>query len=301
MDNSNPASAEIVGGDGKRTVKSRKPVKLTLRTCDAAKPEAAEYTLWDMDVTGFGLRVYPSGKKGFCCQWRDRTTGETRRMSLGLLGRVTPDQARDRARTILGQTALGQDPARDAKRRRAEAAERHAKEITIKGLADLYFEASGRGLILNKRRHEPKRAGTIETDKGRFNAHILPLVGQRLVSEFAHADCVRLMHSIASGATARTELGEAPNGRRRITGGVGAAARAMGLLGSMFTYARKIGLRTDNPVAGIELPKAKSREVALDAKQYAALGRRLAGHKDGTPLTAAAIIRLLAFDRPASE
>jgi len=296
MESSDTASAEIVGETRKRTVKSREPVKLTLRACDAAKAEATEYTLWDMDVTGFGLRVYPSGKKGFCCQWRDRTTGETRRMSLGLLGRVTPDQARDRARTVLGQTAAGQDPARDAKRQRAAAAERRAKEITIKGLADLYFEASDRGLILNKRRHEPKRAGTIKTDKGRFNAHILPLVGQRLVSEFAHADCVRLLHSIATGATARTELGVAANGRRRITGGIGAAARAMGLLGSMFTYARKIGLRTDNPVAGIELPKAKTREVALDANQYAALGRKLnAQPTDGTPATAVAIIRLLAL------
>jgi integrase len=292
---SGTAGQNIVGGDGKRTVKGRESVKLTIRTCDAAKPEVADYILWDSELIGLGLRVYRSGKKGFTCQWRDRTSGETRRMSLGLLGRVTPDQARDRARVVLGQAAAGQDPVRDMKRQRMAAAERRAKEITVDGLAALYFEASERGLILNKRLHEAKRASTTKTDKGRFNAHIKPLIGSRLVSEIAHSDCVRLMHSIAIGATARAEKGDAPNGRRNIAGGVGAAARAMGLFGSMFTYARKIGLRTDNPVAGIELPKAKTREIALDAGQYAKFGVRLAAQKSGTPQTAAAIIRLLAL------
>src|SRR6185295_5686758 len=124
MSNIEADSETILSPHGKRIVKAREPVKLTGRTCDAAKPEAADYTLWDADLIGLGLRVYHSGKKGFTCQWRDRSTGETRRMSLGLQGRVTPDQARERARVVLGQAAAGQDPSGEVKRQRAAAAER---------------------------------------------------------------------------------------------------------------------------------------------------------------------------------
>ena len=44
--------------------------KLTKRIVDAAETQAAEYFVWDNDIPGFGLRVLPSGRKGYVVQYR---------------------------------------------------------------------------------------------------------------------------------------------------------------------------------------------------------------------------------------
>ena len=45
-------------------------VRLSKRTVDAAAPQANRYTLFDEDVTGFGLRVFPSGQKSYVIEYR---------------------------------------------------------------------------------------------------------------------------------------------------------------------------------------------------------------------------------------
>ena len=37
--------------------------KLTKRTVEGLAVETKDYLVWDRDLRGFGLRVYPSGKK----------------------------------------------------------------------------------------------------------------------------------------------------------------------------------------------------------------------------------------------
>ena len=44
--------------------------KLTKRIVDATEAQAAEYFVWDSDIPGFGLRVLPSGRKGYVVQYR---------------------------------------------------------------------------------------------------------------------------------------------------------------------------------------------------------------------------------------
>ena len=76
--------------------------KLTKKTVDAAKPKTKEYFVWDGDLPGFGLRVFPSGKKSYLVQYR--THGRTRRISIGLHGPFTPDMARDETMSLLCDT-----------------------------------------------------------------------------------------------------------------------------------------------------------------------------------------------------
>ena len=53
--------------------------KLTKRIVDAAEAQTAEYFVWDNDIPGFGLRVLPSGRKGYVVQYRAGRRSRTRR------------------------------------------------------------------------------------------------------------------------------------------------------------------------------------------------------------------------------
>lgn len=44
--------------------------KITKRSVDAATPDDQEFFLWDEELKGFGLRVYPSGRKMYLAQFR---------------------------------------------------------------------------------------------------------------------------------------------------------------------------------------------------------------------------------------
>ena len=70
---------------------------------------SAPYFVWDDEVAGFGVRVMPSGAKTYQTQYRKG--GRTRRVSLGRHGTLTADEARKRARELLGRVAGGENPA----------------------------------------------------------------------------------------------------------------------------------------------------------------------------------------------
>src|SRR5690606_13497432 len=97
--------------------------KLTKRTVDAAlaKPTGAERFVWDDELRGFGLRIKVSGAATYVVQYR--TAGaRQRRMALGRVGVLTPDEARGLARQALAAVAAGRDPAaerREARQKRA--------------------------------------------------------------------------------------------------------------------------------------------------------------------------------------
>ena len=69
--------------------------KLTNRTIEAPAPREIDYIAWDDDVPGFGVLVMPSGRKSFVLQYR--TGRRSRRMVLGYVNVVTPEQARGMA------------------------------------------------------------------------------------------------------------------------------------------------------------------------------------------------------------
>jgi len=71
-------------------------------------------------LTGFGVRVHPSGAKSYVVNYRAGDGGRkapNKRVVVGRSGRVTPDQARRLAQELLGRVAAGDDPAGE----RAEA------------------------------------------------------------------------------------------------------------------------------------------------------------------------------------
>jgi len=65
--------------------------KLTKRYVDAAETREGDYFIWDDDIAGFGLRVLPSGRKGYVVQYR--VGRRSRRISLGSTTVVTCEES----------------------------------------------------------------------------------------------------------------------------------------------------------------------------------------------------------------
>ena len=96
--------------------RERKAVRLTKRVVDAATSRAERFHVWDSELSGFGLRVEASGTKTFIVRYRADGGGRNaprRFMTVGRYGTLTPDEARSKARQILGAVATGHDPAGD--------------------------------------------------------------------------------------------------------------------------------------------------------------------------------------------
>ena len=85
-------------------------MKLNKRAIDRATYQGpgADYR-WQTDLPGFGLRIYPSGRKSFVVTYRCR--GRQRFFTLGRYGELTLHEAYTMALEALGQARRGEDPA----------------------------------------------------------------------------------------------------------------------------------------------------------------------------------------------
>lgn len=71
----------------------------------AAQPREKPFEIVDERLTGFILRVQPSGARSYVVQ-----IGRGRRITIGKVGHLTPDEARERAQKIFGNVAHGRAP-----------------------------------------------------------------------------------------------------------------------------------------------------------------------------------------------
>ncbi|MDO5622912.1 MAG: tyrosine-type recombinase/integrase [Paracoccus sp. (in: a-proteobacteria)] len=80
-------------------------LKLTKRTVETLSIKEKDYIKFDTDLTGFGVRVMPSGKRFFLIQYRRH--GRTRRIMIGQFGPITVEGARREAQRMLGEVRGG--------------------------------------------------------------------------------------------------------------------------------------------------------------------------------------------------
>jgi len=93
--------------------------KLTKRSIDAFRYRGGWDVRWDNEIPGFGVRVYPSGKKSFVLSYRN-ARGKKRLIVLGRFGAdLTLDQARTRVIKERGRIKGGADPVGERKAARA--------------------------------------------------------------------------------------------------------------------------------------------------------------------------------------
>lgn len=219
-------------------------------------------TIWDAKVSGFCARRQKSEAVTYMLKYRT-SEGRQRWATIGRHGSPwTPEMARDEAVRLLGEVVKGGDPSGDKQDRR--------NATTVAELCDLYLAEAQAGRLI-VRRGKQKKASTLVIDAGRVERHIKPLLGRRPVAAITRGDIENFMHSVAVGETAaRIKTGK--HGLARVAGGRGTAARTVGLLGGIFSFAIKKGLRPDNPVRGVDRPADGRRERRLKAEEYTRLG-----------------------------
>lgn len=239
--------------------------KLTKTIVDKATPREASFFLWCSELPGFGVRVWPTGKKVYYADYRSKA-GARRRITIGHHGKLTTEEARRLALITLGDVLKGEDPAEERATRR--------NSLTVKALCSNYLEAAERGLIMGKR-NRPKKESTLSVDRGRIARHIVPLLGNKLVRDLTPADINRFVRDVTSGKTAVVEKTEKKRGKAIVEGGPGTAARTAGLLGGILSFAVSEGVLPFNPAQGVKKPADNRRQRRLTPDEYRALGKAL--------------------------
>lgn len=83
---------------------------LSERTIPTLKPRASEYTVWDNQIRGFGVRVRPSGHMTYIVNYRIRYRPKLHKHTIGLVAEFSLEQARSVAREIRYDARMGIDP-----------------------------------------------------------------------------------------------------------------------------------------------------------------------------------------------
>jgi hypothetical protein len=77
----------------------------TLLTSKEAEPQSKSFEIYDSRLSDFVLRIQPSGVRSFYARF-----GRNRRVVLGKVGTVAPEEARARCQKVLGNVAHGRHP-----------------------------------------------------------------------------------------------------------------------------------------------------------------------------------------------
>lgn len=236
--------------------------KLQYRTLSnrmVGKLEVEKETMfWDRELTGFGVRVYPSGAKVYVAQARGPKG--PRRITVGRYGVVHAEQARQRAARIITRIKAGDEA--------ALVPQNSVGGPTVAELAGRYLDEYAAV------RCKPK---TQETARAAVQKHILPALGKLSLTAVERAQVVE-MH-------------------QRLCRTPSAANIALRTLSLMYRLAGEWGLVPEgmNPCRSIAKYPERRRERFLTDKEFTRLGQTLdeVRTRGGATVPAVAAIRLL--------
>jgi hypothetical protein len=202
--------------------------RTTKRTVASIEPNDREFTVWDSAITGFGVRVRPTGAKSYVVVYRSGAGrgAPVRRYTIAAVGKITPERARARAKVILGAVAHGHDPANQ------KATERGTP--TVAELADRFMADHVKA---------KRKAGTAEFYRDILDRIVKPAVGTTKVDKLTRFQVGKL-HSSLSATPFQ-------------------ANRVLAVIGSMYAFAGRGGLYRKAPIRAAVL--TNSRKAAASA------------------------------------
>lgn len=219
------------------------------------------HILYDTDdddgqgIPGFGLRVYPGGTKSYVVRYRTQG-GRHRFYTIGRHPTLTVKQARDRAKEVLAQVWLGEDPQEERKRSR--------KGVTVADFCDTYLE-----------RHSRPHKKSSDEDERRIETRIKPALGSMNLADVTRADVADLHAEI--GKDGKVE-----------------ANRVVELLRAIYNKARKWGAvptGSANPASDYDSFHERSRDRWVRPRELPHLAEAIA--QEDNPYIRAAVWLLL--------
>ncbi len=221
-------------------------LKLSQRSADAINPTGEQFTVWDADLKGFGVRVNARGSKAFVAYYR--VNGRQRLVTLGRYGKLKVEQARRLAFKHISQALEGVDNAKVAQDAR--------KGTTIAELG-ARFLAEYVAVHL-----KPSSAAEYRRSVDLF---ITPKIGKSKVTDLD-----------------RVTVGDVHHKMRHIPY---QANRTLGVLSKMMTQAEVWGLREEgtNPCRSVKKYKERKRERFLTSAELVRLSEVLDAEEAEAP------------------
>jgi integrase len=206
----------------------------------ACPPGQKEAFYWDGEISGLGLRVYPSGRKTWVLQYRD-AGGRTRRHPIGQASAIDPAAARKLAGDLLTRVAGGANPSVERRQTR--------KAATVGDIFETYLT------------HAEKDQRPSSFDQTRRNLRkYAARLHREAVTDIDRAAVSRL-HQLLG-----TEVGRVQ------------ANRVLASLSAAWVWALRTGLvGGDNPVAHVPKFSEKPRERVLSTDELLLIWRCTAG------------------------
>ncbi|MEX4006749.1 tyrosine-type recombinase/integrase [Neoaquamicrobium sediminum] len=215
-------------------------IKLTKTVVAKAVAKPSRYSLFDTQVPGFGLRVFPTGAMSWIFEYRPGEGGRRvakKRITIGKVDDFTPEVARKIADGYRAMVRTGHDPQGEKARQR--------KALTVSELATAF---------LSDHVDAKRKASTKAHYEDVLNRLVVPKLGQLKAKDVTRADIARL--HLASRKTPFQ------------------ANRILAIVGSMYGFGAKHGLVPDdlNPARGVERYKEEGRERYLSGEELERLG-----------------------------
>jgi integrase len=214
---------------------------------EAAEKKKSDYTVWDDELKGFGLRLR-NGTYIWIFQYR--YDGVDYRIKLGSDPSLKWDKARKLASALRGQVedaklGRGIHPAAERERRKAESKPKAKPKIhSFASVIPLYLEA-------RRESRKPLRQSTYEAQERHLNKHWQPL------------------HEIPLASIALPDVAAALTAINKANGPI-AANRARATLSKFFRWAMGEGLCAHNPVIGTnKRDESEPRERSLSDAEAA--------------------------------
>lgn len=230
---------------------------------------------WDDELKGFGLRVQG---QTVCYQIRyNNAYGQRKNLKLARIDKMTPMEARKRAKELFAEIIQGKDPFIEKNKLK--------KTMTVSELCELYLKDG----TFNK------KASTLYIDCGRIEHHIKPLIGNIYITELNRAHIEKMMLDIIKGdKIKKCAKSKNKHGTIKVKGGVYAASRTVSLFGAILEFAKKRQIISENVARGIKRPTDKVRDVFLTSEEITKFGTILKCAEDNfVNSKAITIIKLL--------
>lgn len=205
--------------------------KITKRSVDALQAGARDSFLWDDEVSGFGVKVTPAGRRVYVLQYRLGGRGApVKRFTIGQHGVFTPEQARAEARRLAAMVTQGVDPS-------------GAKQERNRQAVDLAFPKYAERFLSLYVRDNWK--ASYRSAESALRLHVTPLLKSKPLPAIRRADLVAVLDGIPQSQPALRRL-------------------VFAVMRRLFRWAVSRGDILISPVDGMEAPAgAPSRDRVL--------------------------------------